>query len=190
MLTHKGTQTIETTRLTLRRFSIDDADAMYRNWASDPEVTKYLSWPTHTDISVSRTVTSDWENNYDKPAYYQWAIVYKPLGEPIGCISAVHVDERVEAVEIGYCIGRTWWHMGVMTEALTAVTDFFFAEVGVNRVAARHDAENLRSGMVMRRCGMTCEGTLRASLWNNRGICDCVHYSILRDEWEKRRSSR
>ena len=40
---HCGTQSIETERLVLRRFSIDDAEAMYRNWASDPEVTKYLT---------------------------------------------------------------------------------------------------------------------------------------------------
>lgn len=44
MLTHKGTQLIETERLILRRAVIEDAEPMYRNWASDPEVTKYLTW--------------------------------------------------------------------------------------------------------------------------------------------------
>ena len=53
---HCGTQRIETERLLLRRFSIDDADAMFRNWASDPEVTRFLTWPAHSSVEVSRAV--------------------------------------------------------------------------------------------------------------------------------------
>ena len=45
---HKGTITLETKRLTLRQFVVEDAEAMYRNWARDPEVTKYLTWPAHS----------------------------------------------------------------------------------------------------------------------------------------------
>ena len=47
---HCGTQTIETKRILLRRFSEDDAEAMYQNWASDPDVTQFLTWPPHTSI--------------------------------------------------------------------------------------------------------------------------------------------
>ena len=57
---HCGTQRIETKRLLLRRFSVDDADAMFRNWASDPEVTKYLTWPAHSSAEVSRAVLESW----------------------------------------------------------------------------------------------------------------------------------
>ena len=42
---HCGTKEIRTLRLTLRRFVPEDAPAMFRNWASDPEVTQYLTWP-------------------------------------------------------------------------------------------------------------------------------------------------
>ena len=51
---HCGTKQIETNRLILRRFTSDDVTAMYENWASDPEVTKFLTWPTHTTIDVSK----------------------------------------------------------------------------------------------------------------------------------------
>ena len=40
MLTHKGTQTLTTPRLKLRRLTVDDAQAMFENWASDEKVTK------------------------------------------------------------------------------------------------------------------------------------------------------
>ena len=53
MLIHKGTQPLRTPRLTLRPFVADDANAMFTNWASDPEVTKFLTWPTHTNLEVS-----------------------------------------------------------------------------------------------------------------------------------------
>ena len=54
---HKGTIQLETERLLLRPFREADGDAMYRNWASDPEVTKYLMWPAHSSPEVSMAVT-------------------------------------------------------------------------------------------------------------------------------------
>ena len=69
MLTHKGTQTIETSRLILRRAMREDAEPMFRNWASDPEVTKYLTWPAHGSIAVSEMVIGIWIQEYEKDRY-------------------------------------------------------------------------------------------------------------------------
>ena len=187
MLTHKGTQTIETSRLILRRAIREDAAPMFRNWASDPEVTKFLTWPAHSSIAVSEMVIGSWLQEYEKESYYQWMIVLKELDEPIGSISVVRQNDRVEEAEIGYCIGSQWWHKGIMTEALSAVIEYLFTEVGMNRVAARHDPNNPHSGGVMRKCGMKYEGTNRACDRNNQGICDAAQYSILRSEWQKPR---
>lgn len=184
MLTHKGTQTIETSRLILRRAIREDAEPMFRNWASDSEVTKFLTWPAHSDIAVSEMVVGSWLQEYEKDSYYQWMIVLKELGEPIGSISVVRQNDRVEEAEIGYCIGSRWWHRGIMTETLTAVIEYLFSEVGMNCVAARHDPNNPNSGGVMRKCGMKYEGTNRACDRNNQGICDAAHYAILRSEWK------
>ena len=185
MLTHKGTQTIETERLILRQARREDAEPMFRNWASDPEVTKYLTWPTYEKVETAHQILDLWASEYEKPDYYQWMIELKEIGEPIGSISVVRQNERVEEAEIGYCIGRRWWHQGVTSEALAAVIDWLFAEVGMNRVAARHDPNNPHSGGVMRKCGMTYEGTMRSADRNNQGICDTAQYAILRNEWEK-----
>lgn len=189
---HCGTQKLETERLILRRFTRGDAVAMYKNWASDNEVTKYLTWPAHSGIDVSKAVLEKWVNAYSDEKYYQWAIVLKENGdEPIGSISAVKMNEDVSMVHIGYCIGRTWWRKGITSEALRAVMDFFFDRVNVNRIEARHDPENPNSGKVMMKCGMKYEGTLRSSDRNNQGICDASYYSLLKPErftvWESRR---
>lgn len=179
---HCGTQRIETNRLILRRFVSEDAEAMFRNWASDSEVTKYLTWPTHPSIEVSKFVTEDWVNSYSDEKYYQWAIVLKENGEPIGSISAVHMNEDVDMVHIGYCIGRAWWHQGITSEAMKAVMDFFFDIVEANRIESRHDPRNPNSGKVMQKCGMKYEGTLCSSDRNNQGICDACYYALLKAE--------
>lgn len=183
-MNHTGTRKLETPRLILRPFTMEDAQAMYCNWASDSEVTKYLTWPTHASVEISRMVLSDWVSHYREENYYQWAIVPRELGQPIGSIAAVHMNERVGKVEIGYCIGRSWWHSGIMTEALGAVVNFFLTEVGANRVEACHDPRNPHSGAVMAKCGMAYEGIQRQAGMNNQGLCDLSWYAILASDRE------
>ena len=74
---------IRTERLLLRPFALSDSQAMFRNWAGDPEVTKYLTWPTHADSDVSRKIISVWVEESKKPEVYQWAIVLKELGDQL-----------------------------------------------------------------------------------------------------------
>ncbi|MBP5660518.1 MAG: GNAT family N-acetyltransferase [Lachnospiraceae bacterium] len=179
-----GTQTIETDRLILRRFRIEDAEDMYNNWASDPEVTKFLTWPTHSSVEVSRYVLTDWVSHYGEGDFFNWAMELKENGQVIGNISVVELKERAEAADMGYCMGRAYWGRGLMPEALKAVMDYLFDEVGVNRVAACHDVNNPKSGRVMDKAGMKQEGILRGAGRNNLGICDEVWHSMIRSDRE------
>lgn len=182
---HCGTKRLETERLILRRFTAEDAEPMFRNWASDDEVTKFLTWPTHANIDVTKHVIGMWLNSYANENYYQWAIVLKETGEPIGSISAVNMNEDLSMVHIGYCIGKLWWHQGITSEALKALITFFFEEVDVNRIEARHDPQNPHSGSVMKKCGLRYEGTMRSADRNNQGIVDTCYYGILKSDWHK-----
>lgn len=182
-MTHIGTQYIETQRLILRRFELTDAPAMFANWASDDEVTKFLTWPTHADVSVTERILGEWVPQYEDDHYYNWAIVLKEHGpEPVGNISVVRWDESGEVPTVGYCLGRRWWHRGVMSEALGAVLDFLLEQVGVQRVETYHDPNNPHSGGVMRKCGMKFEGIREKADRNNQGVCDAAHYSMERDD--------
>ena len=183
MLNHKGTITIETERLLLRQFTMADAEPMFRNWASDNDVTKYITWPTHTSVEVTEAVLTDWTGSYSKPDFYNWAIVLKENGpEPIGNISVVHIKEKTLCATMGYCMSRAHWGKGIMAEALTELVAFLFDEVGCNRIEADHDVENPNSGKVMKKAGMTYEGTSRQSGRNNRGIVDICHWAILKSD--------
>lgn len=182
-MNHIGTQYIETDRLILRRFELNDAQAMFDNWASDDEVTKYLTWPTHSGVFVTKQILEEWVPQYSKNECYRWAIVLKENGpQPIGSIGVGHWYEDGAVPEIGYCMGQRWWHQGIMSEALGAVIDFLFNQVGVQRIEARHDTNNPHSGGVMRKCGMKFEGVREKSHRNNQGEVDIAHYSIERGD--------
>ena len=179
-MNHAGTVQLKTPRLVLRQFQIADAETMYRNWASDPEVTKFMTWPTHNSADISRMVLESWVRDYSRPDFYQWAIILKENGsEPIGSIGGFDGNDQIGKIEIGYCMGRKWWGRGIMTEALGAAMWYLFDIVGYNRIQACHDADNPASGAVMRKCGMRCEGIFRQAGANNQGICDLVYYAML-----------
>ena len=181
-MNHCGPRMIETKRLLLRKFVIEDADAMFRNWASDKEVTKFLTWPAYTSLDTAIHILNEWTTSYENPDFYQWAIVPKNLNEPIGSISVVSINEKTQMAEIGYCIGRPWWNRGITSEALIAVINFMFDQVGANRVQAKHDVNNPHSGLVMKKCGMKYEGTLRSAAVNNQGVCDVSIYALLKSD--------
>jgi ribosomal-protein-alanine N-acetyltransferase len=183
---HLGTKELETERLILRRFTIDDTEKVFYNWANDDEVTKYLSWATHTDINVTKNVREKWMKEYEKNDFYQWAIVLKEINEPIGSISVVKQCDEIKMVEIGYCIGKKWWNKGITSEALNTLIKFFFEKVGINRIESWHDPNNPNSGKVMAKCGMKCEGHLRQAFKNNTGICDHIVYGILKEDYNLR----
>ncbi|MBR7082122.1 MAG: GNAT family N-acetyltransferase [Oscillospiraceae bacterium] len=179
---HKGTVSLETGRLILRRFTPEDTDAFFKNWGSDERVTEFLRWETYSDIEDARRIMGEWVEKYDDTAVYHWAIVLRDLGEPIGSISA-WLNEKPETVHIGYCIGSRWWHRGITSEALDALIPFFFNEVKANRIESQHDPRNPHSGGVMKKCGMRYEGTLRQADRSNKGIVDACVYAILREDF-------
>ena len=184
MLSHKGTEAINTDRLLLRRFELDDANDMFKNWANDSEVTKFLSWKTHSSVEVTKEILANWINEYKNNNIYNWAIELKEIGEVIGNICIVRFDEKNYSCEIGYCISRKYWGKGIMGESLKAVIDYLFSEVGFNRIVAKHDTNNVASGKVMLKSGMKYEETLRQiKMRENKGFYDLAVYSILKNEW-------
>ena len=183
MITHKVTQTIHTERLILRKFTIDDAGAMFENWASDERVTRYLTWCPHESPEATRQLLELWCAAYENLNTYNWVMEYK--GTPIGNISVVRLSEKSEYAELGYCMGYAYWNKGFMPEAAKAVIDFLFSEVGVNRVGISHAVKNPASGRVAQKCGLTFEGTKREYFKTSTGeFLDISDYGIIRSEWE------
>lgn len=185
MLTHKGTQPIHTKRLLLRKFRVDDAQAMFDNWANDDRVTRFLTWVPHGSPDFTKQLLESWCAAYENPSAYNWAIEFE--GKVVGNISVVRLSEKCEYAELGYSLGYDYWNKGIMTEAAKAVIDYLFAEVGVNRVGISHAVKNPASGKVAQKCGLTYEGTKREYYKTSNGeFLDISDYGILRREWEIR----
>ena len=182
-MNHLGTKEIETDRLLLRKFKLSDAEEMYKNWANDDNVTRYITWPTHKDIEETRRVVEGYVNDSARDNYYHWCIVLKETNEAVGSIGAFRLYDDLKLFEIGYCIGKKFWNKGITTEAMKALIKFFFEDVGVNRIEARHDVKNPASGRVMIKSGLKFEGILRQAGKTNNGINDMAVYAILKEEW-------
>jgi|GEM_PF-407525 len=170
-MTHKGTITLKTERLILRRFAPEDAAAMFRNLPSKAG---------DTVAAVEAFFRTSWLEAYESTDSYRWVIELKVLAEPIGTVKTDRVDDAHRSLELGYEIGERWWHQGIMTEAVRRVIQFFFEEVGLNRIAARHNATNPRSGGVMINAGMSLEGVQRQA---SRTGCDVLCYAILAEDY-------
>jgi len=186
MLNQIGTQTITTPRLVLRRFTVDDAEAMHRNWAGDPQVTRYLAWRAHPTVSFTRRQLEDWCAKYADPGFYNWVITLQ--GQPIGSMVA-RVREDAPTT-LGYYIGRAWWGQGLMPEAVTGVLGFLFEQVGLQHVSVAHAVQNPASGRVALKCGMTYEGIRPGFIKTGFGeqLDGCV-YNITAEDWAKRKKA-
>lgn len=92
----------------------------------DEEVTKFLRWKAHKNVLESEKVIKNWVDSYKNDDFFQWIIELKELAEPIGTISVISIDKRVNSCHIGYCIGKKFWNMGYTSEAFSAIISFYF----------------------------------------------------------------
>ena len=142
---------LETERLILRPLSVDDATEMFNNWANDPEVTRYMSWNPHTDVSMTEYVLGQWEKEYSDPQTVRFGIVLKETGELFGTIDVVQYNDGIP--ELGYCIGKRFWGKGYMTEAATAVIAFLKKQ-GHSAVTICAMVDNKASNRVIQKLGL------------------------------------
>ena len=189
-----GTKTIETERLILRRYRVEDAEDMFNNWTSDPEVTKFLSWPTHTSVDFTRSLLTKWVSSYEDGKTYNWGITVKGDDRVIGNIAVVEREERTCSYEVGYCLGKAYWGRGYMPEALRAVIDYLFAgESDLMRICATHDLRNPKSGRVLQKSVMhrteTVERFKRAGEPPEGEVCYCIEKREIMPNKERKQTN-
>ena len=170
---------LETKRLFLRRFVVEDAKAMFENWASDSENVRYVTWDPHPHPQVTQASIERWLRHYQEENTYKWAICKKEdTKQVIGDISVVSQDPQKEICEVGYILGKNFWGQGIMTEALKAVLHFLLLEVGFKEVQAKYVSLNPASGRVMEKAGMHYLTTLPNAVARKGYIGDQITYTI------------
>lgn len=141
---------INTNRLRLRAIEENDVRRIFECWASDDEVTKYLTWLPHTSVDVTKRVVDSWMDDYKDPDCRRWGIELKESGKLIGMIDVVHITDGCPV--IGYVLGRNYWNRGYMTEAFCAVCSSLFAE-GYETILIEADERNIGSNRVIEKNG-------------------------------------
>lgn len=180
MVNHKGTQQIKTERLLLRKIQPDDAE-MVHMWMSDPEVCKYERWKPHSNSDYSRGYIIEVFDGYKSDSTYQWGIELN--GKLIGSVSIVNVNDYDQKAILGYCLAREFWSNGYTTEAVKAVLQYMFIEIGLNRIEASHSINNIASGRVLEKIGMLLEGQSKDYYFCNSGFQDSRLFGITKEQY-------
>jgi [ribosomal protein S5]-alanine N-acetyltransferase len=151
-------ETLETARLRLRKPLLKDAEVIFRGYARDAEVTRYVSWRFHCTVEETREFLRACLAAWEERKSFQWAIIRKEDRQLVGMISA-RVDGH--KWELGYVLARPHWGRGYMTEVVRSLIEWALKQPEIYRVWAVCDIANLASARVMEKAGMTREGTLR-----------------------------
>lgn len=146
------TPVLETKRLILRPLRAADAQEVYYNWGSDPEVARFMSWSVHANAEVTREWLTEVERNIKADGIYDWGFERKSDHKLIGS-GGIYYREVRGMYDLGYNLMRECWHQGYTTEAVAKILDFAVNGLKQNYLYAYHAADNLNSGKVLRKAG-------------------------------------
>ena len=142
----------------LRRPVRSDAPAIFHTFASDPEVTRYLSWAPHQTLEDAHAAMEGRLARLEDSSELSWIVSSAEGGDVMGAIS---IWPQGHQRELGFGLGRASWGQGFMTEGGRAILEWAFSVDEVHRVWAGCDVENVASVRVLERIGMQREGLLR-----------------------------
>ena len=123
-------------RLTLRKMLVADTADMYE-YASRPDVTKYLTWQPHPDRDYTREYLEYLGNRYAAGMFYDWAVIYEPDCKMVGTCGFTAFHCTSDCAEVGYVLNPEYWGKGLAPEALRTVLEFGFETLGLNRIEAK-----------------------------------------------------
>ena len=176
--------TIETERLVLRPFAMEDAADVQR-LAGDPAIADTtLNIPHPYPDGAAESWINTHQERWQSGLGVICAITLRSTGELVGAISVLGISQQNSHGEMGYWIGKPYWGNGYCTEAARALIRFSFETMGLHRVFAHHLARNPASGRVMAKAGMRYEGTLREHTRKTDIFEDLPVYGILAGELE------
>jgi [ribosomal protein S5]-alanine N-acetyltransferase len=176
--------TLTTQRLRLRQVEPSDTDALFA-FKSDAEVTHAYGQEPHASPADSLAWIQRLRTDYERRDALFWALTLKAEERVIGECLFWNFDPAFHYAELGYELHPTYWHQGLMAEAVTAILSFGFGELGLHRVEANPLAENETCRKFLLKLGFTHEGTLRQRVFFRGSYLDQLYFGLLEDEWRK-----
>ena len=177
---------LETERLVLRAVRPSDLSAIFAIF-SDEAVTQHYGLETFTAVEEAAQRIAAIRQNYQKRRSLRWAITRHEDDTLIGSVGLMNVRPRFFNAAVGYELAPAFWRQGVMTEALTAVIEFGFLVMALNRIEAFVVPENVASIRLLEKLGFVDEGLMREYGYWRHAFHDLLLFSLLRKDWDKRR---
>lgn len=177
---------METDRLVLRKPSMRDVE-WYYEYFSRPEIVWGGGEPGPRNMKAAREEFRKYlVDLYRERRGFRWVITLKDEGRPIGTLGYYKwLPSASYQAEMGYDLAKEHWGKGIMSEAMTAVIDFGFERMGLNRIEVYVMPRNKRSIRMIRRLGFKREGVLRERYFDEFGnFTDDILFSMLRRDWE------
>lgn len=173
---------IVTGRLVLRDFTMDDAPGVHL-YGSDAEVVRYLPWGPNTWTDTQDFLRRKLDDHHANPrSGFGLAATLGSSGELIGACGIRITSTRLREATLGYTYRRDVWGKGYGTEAAKALVAFGFEQLGMHRVYALADVDNVASVRVLENVGMVREGLLRQHMPIRGRWRDSYLYAILEEE--------
>jgi [ribosomal protein S5]-alanine N-acetyltransferase len=169
---------LRTPRLLLRQIATDDAGSLHQA-LSDAYLMKWWSSAPHKTLGESEDYVA--RNAEESEGWRCWAIT-EDGGPAIGWV--ILIEKRPGVQEIGYILRRDFWGKGFAREAVSAVIRFGFSVLGLRRIFADTDPDNVGSIALLRALGFRKEGHLRAEWETHIGIRDSLIFGLLAEEWQ------
>jgi len=175
---------LETARLILRPFSLDDAPTVVRQAGRREIADTTIAIPHPYPEAQARDWISRQSATWREGREIVFAIVLRSERRLIGAIGLREINSEHRQAELGFWIGVDWWGRGYATESARAVLGFGFQSLRLNRIYAHHMVRNPASGRVLEKIGMKKEGLLRERVRKWEIFEDVVILATLRSEWQ------
>lgn len=173
---------IVTPRLELRDFRASDFEAVH-GYASDPEVTKYLSWGPNSEDDTRAFLERVIRHACERPRDdYELAVVVHKTRELVGGCGLLSRRAHYREFEIGYCLAKEFWRQGIGSEAVTTLLDFGFEMLNAHRIYASVEPGNEASVALLEKLGFRLEGHQKADTYVAEEWRDSLIYALLEDE--------
>jgi ribosomal-protein-alanine N-acetyltransferase len=169
---------IFTERLSLQRLRYEDAEEIFFAYASKPEATRFVSWPTHQTLRDTRSFLVYASEAWKKGTDYSFSVRLKESARLIGSFGILNDDGKLQ---FGYIFSPTQWGMGYATEVCRTMMNLIRYQPGVFRIQSFVDVENIASANVLIKSGLIEEARLKS--WfkfvnQNNEAKDCIHFHL------------
>ena len=151
-----GTAELLTEHLILRRYTMEDAEPLYRHLGSDPAMSQYSGWNPYATLDMARETVRRFIDGYDDEHSYSWVMdVNDVIAGTIGAYDYKYDPRRQwDQIEVGYSVVQSWQGRGFATEALKEVLEYLTENEGIACVTAWCAAENTGSRRVLEKAGL------------------------------------